>query len=420
MTEAGMGQAATRYSSGAMLLHWLIAFALAAELALGFGMPRDASGFALYQLHKSLGLTILVLTLVRIGWRLKYPAPPALLTGWEGLAVKVGHFALYAFMIAAPLTGWAIVSTAPIEVPTMLWGVIPWPHLPLADGLNHTLEEAHELIAWGGIALFVGHVAAALYHHFRLKDATMARMSPKGAAGAGLAMLVGVVVLHFAVAAVMPVREAGRPTEVAAADVAGDSAPSTDASASAAVEDTAAEETPAAEESTAAEEEAAGPPPTWSIQPGGNLRFTADNGGTAISGTFRRWSGDITMDPENPESAEISIQIDLASAAIGDATQDQMLQGGEFFNTSANPTATFRSTDVTRTGGNAYRARGTLSLRGASRPQTITFTLGGSGAQRQVDGRASIDRNAFGVGTGESAAGIAPTVQVEFSFRASS
>lgn len=414
------GVAATRYSMGAIWLHWLIAFALAAELALGFGMPKDASGFTLYQLHKSLGITILLLTLVRIGWRFARPAPEALQGGFQGLLVKAGHLGLYAFMLAAPLTGWAIVSTAPIDVPTMLWGVIPWPHLPLADGLNHTLEEAHELIAFGGMALFVGHVAAALYHHFLLKDATMARMSPRGAVGLGLAMLVGVLVLHFGLVAALPGHEEGEQEEAAAA--AGEGAPAPAASASAAAAEPAAEEgpTPEASASASAAAAAAGPPPDWSIQPGGTLRFTADNGGTAISGSFSRWQGTIKMDPENPETADIAIRIDLASANIGDATQDQMLQGGDFFNTGANPTATFRSTSVEKTGGNSYRARGTLSLRGASRPQTITFTLGGSGARRQVSGSATVDRNAFGVGTGESAGGIAPNVRVEFSFSATS
>lgn len=410
------GVTASRYSTGAIWLHWLIAFALAAELALGFGMPKDASGFALYQLHKSLGITILLLTLVRIGWRFACPAPPALQGGFQGLLVKAGHLALYGFMLAAPLTGWAIVSTAPIDVPTLLWGVIPWPHLPLAESLNHTLEEAHELIAFGGMALFVGHVAAALYHHLLLKDATMARMSPKGAAGLGLAMLAGVLVLHFGLVAALPGHEEGEQEE---AGEAAPDAPAPAASASAAAEDPAAEESPAPEASASAAA-AAGPPPDWSIQPGGTLRFTADNGGTAISGTFRRWEGTIKMDPDNPETADISIRIDLASANIGDATQDEMLQGGDFFNTSANPTATFRSTSVEKTGGNAYRARGTLSLRGASRPQTITFTLGGTGARRQVSGSATVDRNAFGVGTGESAGGIAPNVRVEFSFSATS
>ncbi|WP_237438334.1 YceI family protein [Alteraurantiacibacter buctensis] len=408
---------ATRYSTGAIWLHWLIAFALAAELALGFGMPKDASGFTLYQLHKSLGITILLLTLVRIGWRFARPAPETLVGGFQGLLVKAGHLGLYAFMLAAPLTGWAVVSTAPIDVPTLLWGVVPWPHLPLADGLNHTLEEAHELIAFAGMALFVGHVLAALYHHFLLKDATMARMSPKGAAGLGLAMLAGVLVLHFGLVAALPGHEEGEAEEAAE-----DAAPAPAASASAMAEDPLAEESPAPEASAsaAAEDEAAGPPPSWAIQPGGTLRFTADNGGTAISGSFSRWQGTIAMDPENPAGADIAIRIDLASASIGDATQDEMLQGGDFFNTGANPTATFRSTSVEKTGSNSYRARGTLSLRGASRPQTITFTLGGSGARRQVSGSATVDRNAFGVGTGESAAGIAPNVRVEFSFGATS
>lgn len=411
------GVAATRYSTGAIWLHWLIAFALAAELALGFGMPKDASGFALYQLHKSLGITILLLTVVRIGWRFARPAPAALQGGFQGLLVKLGHLGLYAFMLAAPLTGWAIVSTAPIDVPTVLWGAVPWPHLPLADGLNHTLEEAHELIAFGGMALFVGHVLAALYHHFLLKDTTMVRMSPRGAAGLGLAMLAGVLVLHFGLVAALPGHEEGEHEDATA--TGGEGAPAPAASASAAAEDPAAEESPTPEPS-ASVSAAAGPPPSWSIQPGGTLRFTADNGGTAISGSFSRWQGTIKMDPEHPETADISIRIDLASANIGDATQDEMLQGGDFFNTSANPTAIFRSDSVEKTGGNSYRARGTLSLRGASRSQTITFTLGGSGARRQVTGSATVDRNAFGVGTGESAGGIAPNVRVEFSFSATS
>lgn len=410
------GVTATSYSTGAKWLHWLIAFALAAELALGFGMPHDASGFALFQLHKSLGITILLLTLARIGWRFARPAPPALQGGFQGLLVKAGHLALYGFMLAAPLTGWAIVSTASLDVPTMLWGVIPWPHLPLADSLNHTLEEVHELIAFGGIALFVGHVLAALYHHFLLKDATMARMAPKGAAGLGLAMLAGVVLTFFGLGSQLPGHEEGEHEEAASMEAEGAPAPA--ASASAAAADPAAEEspTPAASASAAA---VAGPVPNWSIQPGGTLRFAADNGGTAINGTFSRWQGTIKMDPDHPETADIAIRIDLASASLGDATQDEMLQGGDFFNTSANPTATFRSTSVEKVG-NGYRARGTLSLRGASRPQTITFTLGGSGARRQVSGSATVDRNAFGVGTGESAAGVAPNVRVDFSFSATS
>lgn len=415
-----VGQDAARYNTGAMVLHWLIAFALAVELAVGFGMPRDASGFAAYQFHKSLGLTILALTLVRIGWRFAYKAPPALDTGVMALAAKAGHAGLYAFMLLAPLTGWAIVSTSAIEVPTMLWGVIPWPHLPLDKGMSETFEEVHELIAFAGIALFVGHVLAALWHHFARKDQTLVRMSPRGSAGIGLALLAGVLVAHFAVVSSMPGHEEGEHEEGAAEGAAEPAAAASGAAVPAAEASEAAlpadEASPAAEETAAAAAEI----PSWTIAPGGSLTFAVDNGGSGLNGTFRRWDGTIVMDPENPAGANIAIRIDLASATLGDSSQDEMLAGGDFFNVAANPTATFRSTSVEKTGANSYRARGTLSLKGASRPQTITFTLSGTGARRQVSGSGTVDRNAFGVGVGDSAASLGGNVRVEFSFQASS
>jgi len=108
----------------------------------------------------------------------------------------------------------------------------------------------------------------------------------------------------------------------------------------------------------------------------------------------------------------------LASASLGDATQDEMLQGSDFFAASANPTATWRSTSVRQTGPGRYSASGTLSLKGASRSQPLTFTLSGKDLRRHVEGNASIDRTAFGVGTGESAAGLASSVALSFAFDA--
>jgi len=123
-------QAVERYSKGAIALHWLIALALAGEIALGFAMPKDASGFAEYQLHKSIGITILLLSLVRLGWRFTHVQPVPLEGGVTGFLAKAVHVGFYAFMIAMPLTGWALVSSDPIDVPTVLFGVVPLPHLP--------------------------------------------------------------------------------------------------------------------------------------------------------------------------------------------------------------------------------------------------------------------------------------------------
>lgn len=404
-----------RYSRVAILLHWVIAAALAVTLAIGFGMPGDASGFALFQFHKSLGITILALTVVRIGWRLTHKAPPAADRGLNGFLAKAVHILLYGFMLFAPLTGWAVASTSSLNIPTVLFGVLPLPHLPLPQAINHTLEEAHELIAFVGIALFVLHLAGALKHHLLVRDRVLQRMSPGGSGAAGLVLLAAVLLAGGGTFAVLLANSGS--TDDAQTDAVG-AAPATGAEAADAEALPAAEDALAAEEAGDAATEDTGPPPEWTIQPGGSLRFVADNGGSAMNGSFRRWSGTIVMNPDDPAGARIAIEIDLASATLGDATQDQMLASGDFFAVAANPTATFRATDVKKTGANAYRATGTLAIRGASRPQSITFTLSGSGARRGVSGSGTVDRNAFGVGTGDSAAGLAPNVRVEFAFDA--
>lgn len=425
-----MDEAQQRYSGGAILLHWLIALALAGQMALGFAMPKDASGFELYQLHKSIGVTILALSVLRLGWRWRMGGtrPPPAERGFTGWLASAVHAGFYVVMIALPLTGWALVSTAEIKVPTVLFGVVPLPHLPLPDGLGELFEESHELLAWGGIALFVLHVVGALRHQFLMKDRLLARMSPSG--GGGFALLMGGVVVVLGLVVLMNVgsERAEQPAAPVAATPSSDLARIADGEAEGAEPESGAtaeaevvEDAPEAEAETEAEASAAaaGPPPAWTIRPGGTLRFSVDNAGSAMNGSFARWSGNIVMDPDNPQTARIAIDIDLASASMGDATQDTMLRGAEFLAAGSNPTATWRSTSVRSLGGGRYEAQGTLSLKGASRPQAIRFTLEGEGAQRQVTGSATIDRNAFGVGTGENAAGLGANVSVNFAFSAS-
>ena len=124
------------------------------------------------------------------------------------------------------------------------------------------------------------------------------------------------------------------------------------------------------------------------------------------------------MDPDHPESADLRSTIKLASGSVGDPTQDAMLQGAEFFAASANPVATWRSTNVTQTSPGHYRASGTLTIKGKSRPQAIAFTLTGSGLKRRVTGSASIDRDAFGIGTGEASESLDKQVSLSFAFDA--
>ncbi len=431
---------AERYSKGAIALHWLIALALAGQIALGFAMPKDASGFAQYQLHKSIGITILVLSLLRLGWRFTHPRPAPLEGGFTGFLASAVHAGFYVFMIAMPLTGWVLVSTDAMDVPTLLFGVVPLPHLPLAEGMNGLARDAHEWLAWGGLALFALHVAGAMRHHFVMRDGLLTRMSPRGS-GFTLVMLAAVLLTGGAIFAAQggftQREEHDHATDHAPATQATDEGPTLaddghdhvheDEAGNIAGEDAKQVEIDEPEQGATDEEgvaseavEPAGPPPSWEIQPGASLRFSVDNAGNMLNGNFANWRGDIVMDPAAPQSAEITITVDLASASLGDATQDNMLRGGNFLDTSAYPQATWRSTNVRRVSGNRYEADGTLSLKGASRPQRIVFTLEGSGSRRSVNGSARIDRTAFSVGTGSNADNLAGTVNLSFAFDATS
>jgi cytochrome b561 len=176
------------YNAGAKWLHWLIALLIIALFPLGWVMG-DFTGVQkaqAYNLHKSLGATVLMLMALRLVWRgvSSAPALPATMPPREQLLAKLGHLALYALAIALPLTGWALISTS--ERPSLFFGT-PFPLIPFLAELpvaekkeyHEALEQAHELLANGLIALIALHVLAALRHAFILKDGVLSRMMPR-------------------------------------------------------------------------------------------------------------------------------------------------------------------------------------------------------------------------------------------------
>lgn len=187
-----MANTQTRYGSVAMTLHWLIAIAVITNIALGLyfaDLPRsDPDKFMLTQLHKSIGLTVLVLSLARLGWRLINPVPPlpANMPAILKWAAHGSHFLLYFLIIAIPLSGWLLVSASPLGLPTMYFGMIEWPNLPgFADmtraakkPLSHEFGAVHVYLAWSAIVLVPIHIGAALYHQFIRRDDILLRMLP--------------------------------------------------------------------------------------------------------------------------------------------------------------------------------------------------------------------------------------------------
>jgi cytochrome b561 len=182
--------AEARYSAVAIALHWLIALAVLALIAIGLVMTRSAPGsmrqFQLFQLHKSIGITVLALSLCRLAWRLSHrpPALPATLPAWQRALALATHGAFYILIIGMPLTGWAMVSTSPLHLPTMLYGRIRLPDLPFSPAARHggaveaVFRQTHDTAAWIMIALVALHIAAALKHHFVDRDAILRGMLP--------------------------------------------------------------------------------------------------------------------------------------------------------------------------------------------------------------------------------------------------
>lgn len=175
--------AARRYGAVAQSLHWLIALLIFVMFGLGWYMadlPLGQRKFDLYQLHKSLGVTIFVLTLLRLAWRMTHPAPrfPTSMAHWEKSLAKIAHILLYLLLLLQPLIG--LLQSNAANFPVVVWGVVPLPALIGSDEpFAETLVDLHEWVARMIFILVALHIAAALRHHFVLKDDILRRMLPR-------------------------------------------------------------------------------------------------------------------------------------------------------------------------------------------------------------------------------------------------
>lgn len=169
---------ADRYNATARTLHWLIAGMILANLATGLLHDPLEQLVRLMPFHKALGLTILVLSLVRLGWRLMWTAPayPPMLRSGEVMVAKAVHAMLYALMIAMPVSGWIMTSAG--QYPLSWFGLFDVPKFAVSKGgaLAGAGHEMHELGGWIMLVLVAGHAGAALRHHLVLKDTVLRRM----------------------------------------------------------------------------------------------------------------------------------------------------------------------------------------------------------------------------------------------------
>jgi len=181
---------AEKYTRTAVLLHWLIAALIAANiiLAIGSGYVPDAYVRPMIDLHKSFGITVLLLFVARLAWRLTHKPPefPADYKPWEAKAAHAAHIALYILIIAMPVTGWIHDSawSAAASHPMKLYWFIPWFRLSFITGLDPATKDyvhslfghIHTYLSYALYAVLAAHIAGALKHQFIDKQPELQRM----------------------------------------------------------------------------------------------------------------------------------------------------------------------------------------------------------------------------------------------------
>lgn len=167
------------YSSVSIALHWIIAFMIVGSMTSGIlsNYVDEAAAAEIMTTHKPAGLTILALSLIRLGWRLAHPVPqlPPSTPGWNALIARASHAGLYLLMVGVPLAGWVAASR---RGGFSYFGLFDVPALPVPESLAVAAADVHAALAIAMLGLVALHIAGALKHHSLNRDDVLLRMLP--------------------------------------------------------------------------------------------------------------------------------------------------------------------------------------------------------------------------------------------------
>jgi cytochrome b561 len=168
------------YGTPAKVLHWLVVALLAVQFPIGWFMPDVHGGppGSAMTLHISFGITILMLIVLRFGWRIAHPVvPESSLPPWQRVTSEAVHWLLYALVLATTMTGWLVASFRGWSV--SYFYLVPLPMLPAKNAVAiRQIDGWHQIAEWTLVITIGIHVAAALAHIFIYRDRIMQRMLP--------------------------------------------------------------------------------------------------------------------------------------------------------------------------------------------------------------------------------------------------
>lgn len=317
--------------------------------------------------HRSVGISIFLLAILRLAWRVRQGVPGSLpMPGWQFIASRISHWFMYGLIFLLPITGW-LLSSASAQGASW-FNVVALPNLVAANpGLADVLEEIHEILARLLLIIALVHIAAALKHAFVDRDAVFARI-----ASTGPIVLFVAVILAGSVALTRVGSGAGglgTPTRSL---------------------------TPLAAEIEASDL------PAWNVDYGASyIRFRALQAGAPFPGEWRDWRGDLHFDEARLDEGLFDVSVAITSVESGDEERDQTLQEPAWFDSANFPEVRYRAGQFRRLAPGRYEAVGALMIKGRRMPVTIEFALAHNGDTTVLDGAAKLDRIALGLGLGE-------------------
>ena len=173
---------ADTWGAAAKSFHWIVALLILAQFVIGRvadEMKLSPAKLDMFVWHKSIGVTILLLVALRLAWRLANPPPlsHADIPAWETKLAAAGHWILYVLMFAVPLSGWLVSDAS--RVPFQAYFLLPMPDfIDVSRSIQEAASEVHEALTAALFIVVIAHVAAAMRHHFRLRNDILRRMLP--------------------------------------------------------------------------------------------------------------------------------------------------------------------------------------------------------------------------------------------------
>lgn len=352
-----------RYGDIAVIFHWLIALFIIGLLVIGkfmthFFDENDPIRFQLTQWHKSFGLTVLLLSVLRLMWRLTHrpPAELASIPVWQQRIAGFVHLLLYGLMLALPITGWIMSSASPLNIDTVLFNLITVPHIPPFPDLPNkadiaaSFHEYHELAGNLLILLLLAHIGAALKHHLIDKDAVLVRMLPNWASES-FKNAVGGLTLAI-MGAVLGVFLYKSTEQEAALLAAGDS----------------------------------------------EVSFMADVTGDQTPGMFSDTTVTASIDTQNPANSSIIAVVNTASLSSNNSQVEGSLPDAEWFDVQGHPQARFESTDISENTDGSLQVSGNLTIKTTTESVSFPMTLTDEEGIQVARGEFAIDRRQYDIG----------------------